>query len=181
MKNVIWKMENDLILNPLRLFVFHSSRPELGLQTPGLAVGLQIFAEPAKRRWRDVFERPSYLVPVGGKPFLDDVVALPATDQVVADPRDRIEPGDAPDADLSVVDPHRSPVTVKLLRQSFITPLGSRRRDPDVLDCAPLQHPSEMPLPAALVRSPILHIIVGGRLPTSDKPSVNVFLIREFV
>src|SRR5215467_1279491 len=161
--------------------ILDSSRSEFGLQPPGLAIGLQIFAEPAKRRWRDVFETPSYLVPVSGKPFLDDVVALPANDEVVADAGDRIEPGDAPDADLPIVDPHRRPVPVILLRQSFITPPGSRGRDPDVLDGAPLQHPSEMPLPAALVRCPVLRIIVGGRLPTADKPSVDVFLICEFV
>src|SRR5215475_10384506 len=168
------------ILYPLSS-ILDPARSELDLQPPGLAVGLQIFAEPAKRRWRDVFERPSYLVPVSGKPFLDYVFALPATDQIVADAGDRIEPGDAPDADLPVVDPHRRPVPVKLLRQSFIAPLGSRRRDPDVLDGAPLQHPSEMPLPAALARSPILRIIVNGGLPTADKPSVDVFLVCEFV
>src|SRR5262245_23488570 len=93
------------ILDPLSS-ILDPSRAELGLQPPGLAVGLQIFAEPAKRRWRDVFERPPYLVPVSGKPFLDDVAALPATDQIVADAGDRIEPGNAPGADLPVVDPH---------------------------------------------------------------------------
>src|SRR5215813_7479476 len=168
------------ILDPL-FSILDPSRSELGLQPPRLAVRLQIFAEPAKGRWRNVFERPSYLVPVSGEPFLDYVFALPATYQIVAYAGDRIEPGDAPDVDLSVVDPHRRPVAVKLLRQSFIASLGSRRRDPDVLDCAPLQHPSEMPLPTALVRGTILRIIVNGGLPTADKPSVDVFLICEFV
>src|SRR5215510_8121248 len=109
------------ILDPLSS-ILDPPRSKLGLQSPGLAVRLQILADPAKRRWRDVFERPSYLVPVSGKPFLDDVVALPAADQIVADAGNRIEPGDAPGADLSVVDPHRRPVPVIFLRQSFITP-----------------------------------------------------------
>src|SRR5262245_18839919 len=168
------------ILYPLSS-ILDPARSELGQQPPGLAVGLQIFAEPAKRRWRDVFERPSYLVPVSGKPFLDYVFALPATDQIVAGAGDRIEPGDAPGADLPVVDPHRRPVPVISLRQCFITPLRLSRRHPAVLDCAPVQLSSEVSLPTTLVRCPVRRIVVGGRLPAADKPSVDVFLICELV
>src|SRR5215510_8731032 len=116
----------DTIINPrssildLLPSILDLSRSELGLQPPGLAVRLQILAEPAKRRWRDVFKRPSYLAPVSGNSLLDDVGALLATDQIVANAGDRIEPGDAPDSDISVVDPHRRSVSVILLRQGFI-------------------------------------------------------------
>src|SRR5262249_10689142 len=103
----------------LLLLVFHSSRSELGLQPPGLAVRLQRLAAPNKRCGRDVCEEPSYLATVRTNPFLDDIGALPASNQVVAGASNRIEPGDAPGREFSIVDSDGCSVQVIFFRYFF--------------------------------------------------------------
>src|ERR1019366_3390886 len=116
------------------------------------------FASPAKGIRRDLAKAPSDQSPVRSGPELNDVVALRAADHVEKILGDRIGPLDLPRIDPRIVDPQRRAIGIDVGRRVTTTQFAARRDNPDVLDRAAFQRPTEMPFALA----PALRAVFGN-------------------
>ena len=134
-------------------------RKELGAQLPGLPVIVGFFPRPSERIFRNVAEAPPDAQrTIFIEPFLDDLIPHFFSNQLVLYVADRIDPGDAPGFDARVVRPQRCPIPVSLFRKPCRA-LFPRRNDENILNGAPFQHPSEMPLSTAFVGRSVIVIV----------------------
>ena len=110
---------------------------KFGLKLPSFAVVARAFANPVKRRWRDLGEAPAHGLAGIVLADLDNVVPLRPPDLAGVELSQRIAPEDVPGVERGVINPQCGAVE-------------DARKSPDILDGAAFQHPTEMDFTIAL-------------------------------
>src|SRR5688572_26044751 len=138
---------------------------KLRLELPGQAAIARALAKPAERVRRDVGEAPAHpLARVVGA-LLHNVLPARAAELARVVLLHRIAPENVPGIDAGVINAQRRAVK-------------EAGQDPDVLDGATLQHPSEMNFARALVLRAVVGMDDGVHPPASDQPAVETHFVR---
>src|SRR4029077_39192 len=165
-------MECVLVFRRFKVSACPASQ-KLAFQPPCMTVSFQDFTGPSERIRRNLSEHPADRCSVGTGANLDDVFAAPAANQFIPAAGNRVDPRDAPCLNRRIPYAQRSAIHVAGLFELRRTVLAAWH-DPDILDSAALQHPSEMYFALDVARENVNAVAANIQLPAADQPAVNV-------
>ena len=126
----------------------------------------------------DLAEGPADRGPVGKRPFLHDLVAFAAAQELRAHAVVRIEPPGAPRADDRIVDPKRGAEPVGEGRHAG-TAIDPPRVDEHVLDGAAFQHAAEVHFALGMPGHAFVVVRNDVEVPAADQTAIEVVLGRD--
>src|SRR5690348_545097 len=153
---------------------------EFAFDSPGFAVRFERFAEPVKRVGRDFREAPTRGRAVGTRADLNDFAADFPAGLALLIAADGIDPADAPGLDGRIPDAQSGTVHIVPSTGAGFA-LGNARQDPDVLNGAAFENPTEVSFAVEVLRGKISPGVVEDfEFPVADKPSVDVGGFGDF-
>jgi hypothetical protein len=146
---------------------FHDERP-------GRALVPRRLAEPPEGLLGDLDKAPTAQQTVMILANLHNISVYGSADLAHFERSRGIEPGDVPCVDGWVVPTKCGAVHVLRLSRLLVSAKPSRREDPHVLDCPPIEHPTEMPLAFRAASRSVQWVEIDIDVPGSNELAVEV-------